>query len=105
MTVAAPIDQPATARRRLLKQCATLALAPALANSVAERFKAGGGQVLQQLSFQSGGDTDLTALATQATVGKAQVIVAGAVDVALIAARLRKLNSQIQLATAPATIT
>lgn len=73
------------------------------ANSVAERFKAGGGQVPQQLRFQSGGDTDLTALATKATADKAQVIVivAGAVDAALIAARLRKLDSHVQLATAP----
>jgi branched-chain amino acid transport system substrate-binding protein len=73
------------------------------ANGVAERFKAGGGQVLAQLSFQSGGDNDLTALASKATGHKAQVIVivAGAVDAALIAARLRKLDSHVQLATAP----
>jgi branched-chain amino acid transport system substrate-binding protein len=73
------------------------------ADAVAKRFTERGGRVLAQLHFQSGADARLSELAGRLVSAKADVIVivAGAVDTALIAAQLRLLNAQVLLAVAP----
>lgn len=73
------------------------------ADGVVKRFTERGGRVLAQFHFQSGADARLSELAGRLVAAKADVvvIVAGAVDTALIAAQLRQRNAQILLAVAP----
>ena len=62
-------------------------------------FAAAGGQLLEPLSFKSGDDVDFSALARDALTENPDgiVIVANAVDTAMLCADLRKLNTKVAI--------
>lgn len=79
------------------------AFAASYAKALGARFKARGGQVVLDTEFVSGAQTQVAKLAEQllAPAPDALVLIAGAVDAALVAQHVRNLDDQVVIAVTP----
>ncbi len=71
--------------------------------ALSARFNERGGKVVINLSFQSGAETRFAELAQQLLAARPDgvMVIAGAVDTALVAQNIRKLDTQVLMTTTP----